>query len=157
MLAAAATRFDDEAWGFDRLALDARGYLPLGSVQRVLAVRAYLSKDDAHDGARVPFFLQEPLSNSHTLRGYETFLDRGEKIVSLQAEYRWEAAPALELALFADAGRAFRADEDVDLDRLRTGWGGGLRLKTWNDTLFRFDVARGEGHTRIYARFGASF
>ena len=160
MLAAAATRFADRdggAWSFRRLALDGRGYLPLGSVQRVLAVRAYLSSDTADDGATVPFFLQEPLSNSHTLRGYETFRYRGEKLVSLQAEYRWEAAPAVELAVFVDAGRAFRASEDVTISGLRASWGGGLRIKTWEDTLFRLDVARSPEQVRAYARFGAAF
>jgi hypothetical protein len=160
MLALAAIRFDDrggDGYGFDRVALDARGYVPLGSVQRVVAARAYVSVDDPHEGARVPFYMQEPLSNSHTLRGFETFRFRGEKLVSLQAEYRWEAAPALELAVFLDAGRAFRTGEDVEIAKLRTSWGGGLRLKTWNDTLFRLDVARSPEQTRAYARFGASF
>ena len=53
---------------------------------------------------------------SHTLRGFRTFRFRGEKVLLLQAEYRWEAWPALEFALFADAGRAFGAGEDFALD-----------------------------------------
>jgi hypothetical protein len=160
VLTAAATRFDErggERWSFDRVAVDARGYLPLGSVQRVLALRAYVSRDDPGEGSAVPFFLQEALSNSHTLRGYQSFRYRGEKLLSLQAEYRWEAAPALELAAFLDAGRAFRAHEDLEISGLRTTYGGGLRIKSWSDTLFRLDVGRSREGTRVYARFGAAF
>jgi hypothetical protein len=154
------TRFDDrngDEFRFDRVALDARGYVPLGSPQRVLATRAVFLRDSAPEGGRVPFYLQEALSNSHTLRGYPTFRFRGEKGVSLQAEYRWEAAPALELALFADAGRVFRPEENFTLDGLRASVGFGLRFKTAEDVLMRVDVAWGDDTSRVYLRFGPSF
>jgi hypothetical protein len=157
---AAWVRYDEQdgdLWSFDRFAFDVRGYLPLGSVQRVLAVRAYASADDPREGAQVPFYMQEALSNSRTLRGYDSFRFRGEKLVSLQAEYRWEAAPALELVAFVDSGRAFREDEEIELDGLRATFGGGLRLKAWNDTFFRFDVGRSDEGTRVYLRFGPSY
>jgi outer membrane translocation and assembly module TamA len=105
----------------------------------------------------VPFYLQEALSNSHVLRGYPSLRFRGEKLLSLQAEYRWEAAPALELALFADAGRVFRAAEDFGLEGLHGSVGFGLRLKSHEGVLVRFDVARGDEGTRAYLRFGPSF
>jgi len=160
MLAASWSRYEDrdgDAFRFDRVAVDARGYLPLGSPQRVLAVRLYTSLDDPAAGARVPFYLQEALGNSHTLRGWDTFRFRGEKLLSLQAEYRWEAAPAVELALFVDAGKVFAELSDWNLEHLRTGYGAGLRVKTWKDTLVRFDVGHGREGTRTYLRFGASF
>jgi len=158
MIAASAMRFDARAgaaFDFTRLALDARGYLPLGSPQRLLAVRVLASADDPATGARVPFYLQEALSNSRTLRGFQTFRFRGEKLLSLQAEYRWEAVPALELALFTDAGKVARAGEPFGA--FEAGYGVGLRLKTQKDTLVRFDAAWSrEGH-RLYLRFGPSF
>ena len=126
-------------------------------MQRVLAVRAYASADDPHEGAQVPFYMQEALSNSRTLRGYDSFRFRGEKLVSLQAEYRWEAAPAIELVAFVDSGRVFREDEDIDIEGLRATWGGGLRLKTWNKTFVRFDVGTSDEGTRVYLRFGPSY
>jgi hypothetical protein len=157
MVAASAMRFDGRGGDFDftRLAVDARGYLPLGSNQRVLAARVLASSDDPRPGARVPFFLQEALATSHTLRGYETFRFRGEKLLSLQAEYRWEAVPALELALFADAGNVARAGEGFGA--LEAGYGFGIRLKTHRDVLARFDAAWGREGRRLYLRFGPSF
>lgn len=160
MVAASATRFDDRAGGayrFDRYAVDARGYVSLGSVQRVLALRAYTSLDHAAGGARVPFYLQEALSNSHTLRGFDSFRFRGEGLVSLQAEYRWEAVPALELALFLDAGRVFDEAAGWGLRDLETGRGFGIRLKTTEATLVRFDLGWSREGARVYLRFGTAF
>jgi hypothetical protein len=158
MLAASVMKFDTRdgrANDFTRLALDARSYLSLGSPQRVLALRALASRDEPAGGARVPFYLQEALSNSHTLRGFETFRFRGEKLLSLQAEYRWEAVPALELAVFADGGTVARAGEAFG--ELEAGYGAGLRVKTHRDTLVRFDAAWSrEGH-HLYLRFSPSF
>jgi len=160
MVALELARFDDrdgDAFAFHRAAIDVRGYVSLGSPQRVLATRVRASRDEAAEGSRVPFYLQDALSNSHTLRGYQTFRFRGERLVSLQAEYRWEAAPALELVVFGDAGRVFRPEEDLDLDGLRGSMGVGLRLKSAEDVLARFDVAWGGEGSRVYLRFGPSF
>ncbi|HET9316404.1 MAG TPA: BamA/TamA family outer membrane protein [Vicinamibacteria bacterium] len=160
MVALAFTRFDDKdgsLFGFQRLAADVRGYVSLGSPQRVLAGRLLLLRDQADSGSRVPFYLQEALSNSHTLRGYPTFRFRGEKGLSLQAEYRWEPAPALELAVFVDAGRVFRPEQEIGLDGLRASGGFGLRVKTNDDVLMRFDVAWGNEGGRAYLRFGPAF
>ena len=160
MVALLVQRADDRGandFRFTRYAADARGYLSLGSPQRVLALRAYASIDDPIEGARVPFYLQEKLGTSHLLRGYPTFRFRGEKLLSLQAEYRWEAIPALELAAFVDAGNAYRDGEDLDLNGLQTSYGLGLRLKNATNTLVRLDVARSPEATRVYLKFGAAF
>jgi hypothetical protein len=158
LLALSLARYDDrdgDAHGFNRLAIDARGYLSLGSPQRVLAARVLTSIDSTEAGARVPFYLMDALSNSHTLRGFQSLRFRDQRLLSLQAEYRWEAAPALELALFCDAGKAF--PDGFSLDDLETGYGVGLRVKTLDATLFRVDVARSREGTRVYLRFGAAF
>ena len=160
MIAVAAARFDQRegsAYSFHRLAADARGYASLGSPQRVLAVRALASADEAGGGARVPFYFQQALGGSRTLRGYPSVRFRGEKLLLLQAEYRWEAWPALELALFADAGRAFRGDEGIAFEGLRADYGFGVRLKTHDHVLARMDVAKSREDTRVLLRLGPSF
>ena len=160
MIALAASRFDERGgneFTFDRIAGDARAFASLGSPQRVLAVRALASADHPASGARVPFYLQEPLGGSRTLRGFRTFRFRGEKLLLLQAEYRWEAWPALELALFADAGRAYGRGEDFAMSGLETDYGFGLRLKTNDAVIARFDVARSSEDTRYFLRLGPSF
>ena len=67
MIAVAASRFDErggDEFTFDRIAGDARGFASLGSPSRVLAVRALASADRPASGARVPFYLQEPLGET---------------------------------------------------------------------------------------------
>jgi hypothetical protein len=160
LVALLAERYDErggDAFTFFRLAADGRGFVSLGSPQRVLAVRAFASRDRPKDGARVPFYLQESLGSGDTLRGFDRFRFRGEKVLLLQAEYRWEAWPALEFALFADGGRAFRADEDMALDDLDADWGFGVRLKSHDAVLARLEVAFTPEGTAVLVRLGPSF
>ena len=160
VLALSASRFDDrggDAYEFDRLGADARAFLPLGSPQRVLALRALVSADRPAEGSRVPFYLQETLGGSHTLRGYRSFRFRGEKLLLFQAEYRWEAAPAVELAAFADGGRVASHLADWSLRDLRTSYGLGLRIKTHDRVVLRFDVGHSSEETRLLLRVGESF
>ena len=105
----------------------------------------------------MPFYLQQSLGGSHTLRGFESFRFRGEKVLLLQAEYRWEAAPWMELALFGDAGTVTRTGEDVDLSRLEADWGVGLRFKGHRLVFMRFDLAFSRETTRFLTRFSGAF
>jgi hypothetical protein len=160
MLAVSASRYadgDGDRFGFRRLAADGRGFLPLGSPQRVLAVRVYASADHASPGNRVPFYLQESLGGSHTLRAFPTYRLRGERLLLLQAEYRWEAWPALELAAFVDAGKVAAAGQSLGDADFAADWGFGLRLKTFERVLFRLDWATADENSRVLARFGSSF
>jgi hypothetical protein len=160
MLAAGYSRFEDRNGGsfsFDRYGLDVRGFVPLGSGQRVLALRTYLNVDRPAAGSRVPFYFQESLGSSHTFRGFESFRFRGEKVLLLQAEYRWEAAPWAELALFGDAGTVARDDSDLEWSRLEADWGVGLRLKGNRFTFLRVDLAFSRETTRLLTRFSGSF
>jgi hypothetical protein len=145
-----------EEYGFTRLAADVRGHVPLGSVQRSLAMRAYVSVDNPDAGARVPFYLQQDLGGSHTLRAFESYRFRDDKVLLLQAEYRFYPAPALELAFFVDAGRVAHRFADLWSD-LEADAGFGLRLKSSFATFFRVDVAKGREGWRGVARFSQVF
>src|SRR6266705_2798971 len=147
---------DGGAGTFSRYAVDGRAYVTLGRPQRVLALRAYLSKDDPAPGARVPFYLMAYLGGSHTLRALDSQRLRGEKLALLQAEYRWKASPWIELALFLDRG-AVAATTDDPLDQFRTDGGVGLRFKTHERTILRFDVAWGGEGSRLAFRLNPSF
>ena len=153
-------RYDDrngDAFAFSRFGLDARGYVSLGSPQRVLALRALYGNQNADAGAQVPFYLQEFLGGSHTLRGFDSFRFRGTDSILLQAEYRWEPASALEMALFVDAGQVAASSSDFRLSDLRTDVGVGFRVKTWQAVLFRVDVAWSEETARLLVRFSQAW
>jgi hypothetical protein len=158
MLAAVGERFLDQtrdAFSFDRVGFDARGYLPLGSPQRILALRAVVLDDDAADGNRVPFFMQESLGGSHTLRGFDSFRFRGERLQLYQIEYRWEPMSFWELAAFTDGGAAAREGESFG--DLHWDWGFGMRFKTYRDVFLRFEIAFSDETTRYYIRSSTSF
>ena len=159
-LAVSLSRFDDrdgDAYRFNRFAADGRAFLSLGSAQRVLALRAVAITDRPAEGAQVPFYMQHSLGGGQSLRGYRNFRFRGERLLLLQAEYRWEANPAVELALFVDSGRASSPEDGWSLEDMHTSWGAGLRVKTFDAVRFRFDVAWSEEGTRLLVRLGPSF
>ena len=139
----------------DRIGFDARAFLPLGSPQRVLAVRAALLGDHAAEADRVPFFMQESLGGSHTLRGFDSFRFRGERLELYQIEYRWEPAAFWELAVFTEAGTAAREGEGFG--DLHWDYGFGTRFKTYRDVLLRFEIAFSSETTRYYIRSSTSF
>ncbi len=160
MLALYLTRFDARGGGdfdFWRLAADARAYVSLGSPARVLALRATALADEADDGSRAPFYLQEVLGGSHALRGFLSFRFRSERLAVAQVEYRWEAWPALELAVFWEGGAVRRADEPWSGSALETTYGMGVRLKTFETVFLRLDVARSDERTRVLLRFNPSY
>lgn len=160
VLAATWQRYDQRGGGddqsFNRVAADARLYVTLGSSQRVLALRGYASQDDPGAGARVPFYLLSHLGSSHTLRAFASQRFRGERLALAQAEYRWEASPAIEFAAFVDSG-AVAATRDDSLGSFRTDGGIGLRLKSHEATLLRFDFAWGSEGGSFLFRFSPAF
>jgi len=156
----AFTRFDDRdhnRFDFNRFTFDVRHYLPLGSSHRILAARFFTSLDDADAGDQVPFYLQETLGGSDTLRGFREFRFRDTNLLYLSAEYRWEAAPALELAFFYDTGKVFSDRSDFNLEDLKDSFGIGIRLKAPSAVVFRLDVGHGDEGTRVHFKFGSSF
>jgi hypothetical protein len=154
------SRFDDRnlhRFDFERFAFDTRQYIPLGSPQRVVALRFFTSSDNADANDRVPFYMQDTLGGSQTLRGYREFRFRDTNLVYLSGEYRWEAAPAIEGALFYDAGRVYPDSESFGFDHLKTSWGFGIRFKTRNSVVFRLDVGKSHEGRRIFFKFAPSF
>lgn len=144
-------------FNFSRLEVDARHYIPLGSRQRTLAVRLYSSKSFVGEEERVPFYLNPTLGGGNILRGFHDFRFRDSNLAYLSTEYRWEPAPAFELALFYDLGTVFPDRYKFDKDDLIGTFGGGVRFKTSNRIVFRFDVGRSVEGTRFQFSFGPSF
>ncbi len=147
----------DQEFDFDSLSFDARGYLPLGSRQRVLAVRFFASRDNANSGSRIPFYLMRTLGGKETLRGFADLRFRDAKLLYLSAEYRWEAAPAIEGVFFYDTGKVFPESEDFKFNHLEHNIGAGIRFKALNRVILRLDVGRGREGTLVHFQFGPSF
>jgi hypothetical protein len=159
-LSATFSRYEDldaNAFSFNRLALDAEQYVPLGSTARVLALHAYASGDRADRGNQIPFYLRETLGGSESLRGFREYRFRDANLLYFSGEYRWEPVRAVELALFYDAGKVFAQRSDFDFTGLRKSAGIGIRFKTPAGVVLRIDVARSSEGTRLYFKFSPAF
>jgi hypothetical protein len=55
--------------------------------------------------------------------------------------FGWSFAVGLDAVALADAGLAWNNDAEFALDRVRTGFGGGLRLLVPGSEMLRFEVA----------------
>ena len=84
-----------------------------------------------------------PQGSSGTLSPTSTF----------QAEWRWTPSPSgLDMAIFCDAGKVTAARSDLDLNRLRSDVGIGIRFHSVAATPLRVEIAKGnEGFVLVFA------
>lgn len=154
-------RFDDldgSRYGFDRVEADLQQYVPFLNERRVFAFRALASVSEADTGARIPFYLQRTLGGPDDLRGFRRSRFRGRHALLLQAEYRWEIFPAVDGALFYDAGKVASRVEDLTLRDLESDYGIGFRFGTRNGVFLRLEGAFGSsGGKHFIFRFGNAF
>ena len=153
-------QFDDlseDRFDFTRISGDARGYLPLGSRQRTLAARFFVSRDSAGAGSDVPFYYMQTLGGQDRLRGFRNFRFRDTNVLYMSAEYRWEAAAGIDLAVFYDTGKVFPDQDPFDFTKLRNTYGFGIRGKNMRRVVFRLDVGWSDEGTRLFITFGPSF
>ena len=71
----------------------------------MIALRAAGTFSYVRKGNVVPFYMQPTIGGPSDVRGLPRFRYYGNNSIVGNAEYRWEVAPALDMALFADAGR----------------------------------------------------
>jgi outer membrane protein assembly factor BamA len=117
------------AYSFLRLDMEASQYIPLFNGTRVFALHGSSSLTTAGNGQRVPFYLQPTLGGSNTLRGYRFNRFYGDNSVMVNGEYRWFCSPALDMAVFADAGKAFNHWEQWNFHNLESNVGFSMRFK----------------------------
>jgi hypothetical protein len=159
-LGAAFSRYDARggaAFDFNRIMMDAREFIPLGSNRHVLALRQTVALDDPSSGNRVPFYLRTTLGGSSFLRGYGSFRYRDDRLMVMAGEYRFELRPRVELALLYEAGKVFPVSQSLSFGNLRRDYGLGIRLKSPRKVRVRFDVLRGDEGFKAHIKLGSSF
>ncbi len=142
MLGVMLSRFDGRGGSeadFWRVASDARYFVP-ASARSVVALRLLTSSDHAGDGARVPFYLQQPLGGGDTLRGFDRARFRDASLLLMSGEYRFDVHPAIELAGFIDAGQVAPKLGSLSLAQFESSWGGGVRWKSGSKRTVKFRV-----------------
>jgi outer membrane protein assembly factor BamA len=128
------------AYSFFRLDMDAAQYIPLFNRTRVIAIHGGSSLTTAGGGQRVPFYVQPTLGGPDTLRGFRYNRFYGDNSTMVNAEYRWQASPFLEIAAFADAGKVFNHWEQWNFHNLESDVGFGVRLRARERVVFSLDT-----------------
>lgn len=99
---------------------------------------------------------QYRIGGAETLRGYDYGEFYGDKMVLLNAEYRFQIIKGLQGVVFADGGATWLRDEPVSLADFSTGAGVGVRIDTPIGML-RVDYGIGKEGGRAYFSFGQMF
>jgi hypothetical protein len=146
-----------EAFGFWNYHFDARFYVPLGSVRRVLALRTLLDFNDPKSGGEISFFRLARLGDSRTLRGYDSFRFHARHAAAWNVEYRMDLTGGIGAFAFTDFGQVFNRRSEFNTRNFRVTGGGGLAFKTKKSIFLRAYVGRsGEGN-RFFLQFGPTF
>lgn len=129
-------------------------YIKIGEKDRqALALRAMLGHGQSPGGG-----LKDEhkfrVGGADTLRGYGEM--RGDRQLVMNAEFRLPLSEAVEAAVFTDFGNAFNYNESFSLDKLKVGYGVGLRLDTPLG-MIRIDYGIGDEGGRAYFSLGPSF
>ena len=142
---------------FLRLDLAAAQYLPLFNRARVIALHGSSSLTTTGGSQRVPFYLQPTLGGPDSLRGYRIFRFYGDNSVMVNAEYRWQLSPTLDMVAFADAGKVFNRWEQWNLHALESDVGFGFRFKDRSKVIFSFDTGFSHEGFQIWFRANNMF
>lgn len=152
-------------YGWLNYDLDARGYVPLGSTRRVLALRLLGNFKDLKGNSTVPLHRLARLGDGETLRGYESYRYQGLNALHLNAEYRFTLMQGIksdgfnrvEAILFSDLGQVFNRREELSVANIKSSYGGGLQFASRKNVIFRVLYAVSPEKSRLILRFGKTF
>jgi len=137
-----------------KVELDHNQYFPVRQHKDVLAARVY-----AGLGLGDLAFNQQFIVMGKDIRGYTQGAFRGNSLLSLQGEYRWNFHSRWGAVGFAGVATLFEAINDSDNGRLLPGIGTGIRFLAFPETHFSMgiDVAAGIDDWGIYFQIGEVF
>ena len=114
---------------FVRVTAEVQRFFTLFFRNRILALRARLEKAHRIGDGIIPY-PDLAIFGSYHLRGYNRGFFRGEGSLLLSAEYRYPIWDSLRgrwnAFLFWDEGQVFDDYDQIDFDRFRTSYGGGI-------------------------------
>ena len=139
---------------FQRYSLTYNGYKAVGP-RSVVAWRVAAE----HVAGRAPFFAQAWFGRGADLRGYTPGRFIGSSLIATQAEWRWQAAGRLGVAVFGGIGKVGQPLPGFE----QAGWlpAGGVGLR-WQVTRrnrlnFRVDYGRGRDDETLTVSVGEAF
>jgi hemolysin activation/secretion protein len=97
--------------------------------------------------------MQPSLGGADDLRGYRAYRFRGDNLLAMNAEYRWEVFSGMDMAIFGDAGQVFNHKSDLALSAMETDIGFGLRFNERDRTFLRVDVGFSHEGFQVWVKF----
>ncbi len=134
---------DQGGFDFNQYEVELRQFFRLFKPRRVLALRNAWVFQHADGADAIPFYRLAHLDFNHVLRGFKRGRFRDQNSVLFNAEYRYIIWDYIDATLFVDTGKVFADIDEFDLDDLQYSYGGGLRFRTKNDFLLRFQLGYG--------------
>jgi outer membrane protein assembly factor BamA len=137
-----------------KLEIDYNHYVPLRQEKDVLAARLF-----AGLGLGDISFNQQFIVMHKDIRGYTQGGYRGNYLLALQGEYRWNFHKRWGAVGFVGVATVFEAINESDSGKLLPGLGTGIRFKAFqeNDFSVGIDVAAGLDDWGIYFQIGEAF
>jgi outer membrane protein assembly factor BamA len=137
--------------------LDVRRYQPLGR-RSTLLLSNLTSLQSGVLGADSPVYLDYLMGGSNSIRGHSVdelgkeLYGKNQWLVTLEMQQnllpvreivviKWPVTLGLQVALFADGGIAWSESEDLAMDRVKTGFGIGVRPLLPGVGMLRLDLA----------------
>jgi hypothetical protein len=136
---------------FERLDANLVQHIPILRETWVVSLHGLL-QTTVDENASVPYFMMPSLGGGHTLRAYNSWRFRDRHSVLMSAEWRWfPNRVGLDAAVFVDAGTMATRRADLDLTRLKSDVGVGLRFHGPVSTPLRIELAHGtEGLKAVF-------
>lgn len=129
----------DEAHDFVHYGVDLQAFIHFALGPRMLWLR-FWGEGVTNELDEIPF-TELPYLGGDFLRGYD-FARFRDRVAGLgTAQYIWDISRYVNAYLFVDAGRVYRSLEDVTLDDLRVGFGGGVEVHTNTDFVVAVSLA----------------
>ena len=137
-----------------KIELDYNHYSPVRQNKDVLAARIF-----AGLGIGDMAFSQQCIVKDTDIRGYTQGGYRGNYLLSIQGEYRWNFHKRWGAVGFAGAATVFEAINKSDSGKLLPGAGAGIRFRAFPENNFSvgLDVAAGLEDWGIYFQIGEAF
>jgi outer membrane protein assembly factor BamA len=137
-----------------KIELDFNQYNPVRLQKDVLALRLY-----AGLGLGDLSFNQQFIVKGPDIRGYTQGAFRGNYLLAMQGEYRWNFNKRWGAVGFAGVATVFKAINESDNGKLLPGIGTGIRYRVFPETNFSvgIDVAAGRDDWGIYFQIGEAF
>jgi hypothetical protein len=138
---------DDYDLRFDSWRAETRGYVPVFSPRRVIALRGVLQGVDPEAGTDpIPFYRLPVSVKQNRFSGYSGDRFRDRRLALLHAEYRWLIwASRMYAFALAQRGQVAPSNHSLRWADMHEAYGGGLRYRLTDTQNARLEVAKGSG------------